>query len=245
MEYNFDKSIELISFKLCPFANRSVITLKEKNVDFDISYVDIFNKPDWFKDLSPLGKVPALRVDDNVVFESAVINEFIDEQFPGDMHPDTPLARARNRAWIEFGGELLMDQFHLFMTGEKASFEECLEKIRGKFNKLELQLGDGPYFNGEKFCLIDAAYAPLFLRFSIVDAIFPIGVMDGFPKIQRWSSALMMRDSVKCSVVDDFSDLFLKFFGDGYMVATLFDGRITDATQLPYSINRFQKTEVA
>lgn len=245
MEYKFDKSLELISFKLCPFANRSVVTLTEKGADFDISYVDILNMPDWFKELSPLGKVPALRVDNTVIFESAVINEFVDEIFPGSLQPETPLARAHNRAWIEFGGELLMDQFQLFMATDTSAFNEKISQIHNKFQKLESQLSGGTFLNGEKFCLIDAAYAPLFLRFSIVNAIFPIGIMDGFPKIQRWSSALLMRDSVKTSVVKDFSDLFLSFFANGHMVSNLFSGRIKQGVELPFSSNKSETTDAA
>ncbi len=74
---------QLISFVLCPFVQRSVITLKEKQVPFDITYVDLQNLPDWFNAISPMGKVPVLRVDEKrVLFESAVINEYLDETNP-------------------------------------------------------------------------------------------------------------------------------------------------------------------
>ena len=70
---------ELISFKLCPFVQRSVIVLLEKEAPFDITYIDLSNPPDWFKAISPMGKVPVLKVDDTVLFESAVIMEYLDE----------------------------------------------------------------------------------------------------------------------------------------------------------------------
>ncbi len=69
---------KLISFKICPYVQRSVITLKEKNVDFDIEYIDLANKPEWFLKISPLGRVPVLQVGEEVLFESAVINEYLD-----------------------------------------------------------------------------------------------------------------------------------------------------------------------
>lgn len=63
---------ELVSFELCPFVQRSVITLNEKGVPFDIRYISLKDKPDWFLDISPLGKVPVLIVDEGtVLFESA------------------------------------------------------------------------------------------------------------------------------------------------------------------------------
>ena len=67
---------QLISFVLCPYVQRSVITLKEKQVPFTITYIDLQNPPDWFLAISPMGKVPVLRMaQDQVLFESAVINE--------------------------------------------------------------------------------------------------------------------------------------------------------------------------
>ena len=86
---------ELISFKLCPFVQRSVITLKHKGVPFEVKYIDLENKPDWFLRLSPTGKVPVLKVGDTVLFESAVINEYLNDVNPPSMHPADPLDRAR------------------------------------------------------------------------------------------------------------------------------------------------------
>ncbi|NOX75910.1 MAG: glutathione S-transferase family protein [Gammaproteobacteria bacterium] len=88
---------ELISFNICPYVERSVITLAEKGVDFDITYIDVYDPPVWFRDISPLGKVPVLRYGDAVIFESAIINEFLDEITPPPLHPTDPLTRAQHR----------------------------------------------------------------------------------------------------------------------------------------------------
>ncbi len=61
-------SLHLISFKTCPFVQRAVITLKHKNIDFDITYIDLADPPDWFLEISPLEKVPVLKVDDEILF---------------------------------------------------------------------------------------------------------------------------------------------------------------------------------
>ncbi|MEE8212846.1 MAG: glutathione S-transferase family protein, partial [Acidiferrobacterales bacterium] len=95
--------IRLISFELCPYVQRCVMTLLEKGVAHDIDYVDLSDRPDWFVELSPLGKVPVLEVtrDDGskvVLFESVVINEYLDEVTEGSMLPADPLDRAHSRA---------------------------------------------------------------------------------------------------------------------------------------------------
>ena len=77
-------NFRLISFALCPYVQRCVMTLREKEVAYDIDYIDLSDRPDWFVELSPLGKVPVLEVtrDDGskvVLFESVVINEYLDD----------------------------------------------------------------------------------------------------------------------------------------------------------------------
>ena len=91
--------LELVSFKTCPFVQRSVVTLLHKRAPYRIRYVDLADPPQWFLELSPAKKAPILVVDgEHVVFESAVINEFVDEVTPGRLHPSDPLPRALNRS---------------------------------------------------------------------------------------------------------------------------------------------------
>ncbi len=104
--------LKLVSHDLCPYVQRAAIALDEKGVPFERINVDLANKPDWFTTLSPLGKVPLLKVErregsEAVLFESAVILECLEETLPGPLHPDDPLVRARHRSWIEFGSACL------------------------------------------------------------------------------------------------------------------------------------------
>src|SRR4051794_30341009 len=99
--------LTLVSHALCPYVQRAAIVLKEKNVAFERVDVDLAHKPDWFLRLSPLGKTPVLVVDGEALFESAVICEYLDETRPPRLHPPDALARARERAWMEFGSAVL------------------------------------------------------------------------------------------------------------------------------------------
>lgn len=200
--------LELVSFKLCPFVQRSVITLLEKGHDFQISYINLDAPPQWFKDISPLCKVPVLKVEGNVLFESAVINEYIDEITPPSLHPVDPLIKAKNRAWIEFGSELLMTQFRFITAQDKNSHQTNLKELQEKLQRLETVLNGGSFFNGEQFSLVDTAYAPLFMRLALLKQWTKIDFYDNLPKIQHWSDALLAKESVKNSVVRDFADLF-------------------------------------
>jgi len=198
--------LELVSFKLCPFVQRSVITLLEKGHDFQISYINLDDPPQWFKDISPLCKVPVLKVGEEVLFESAVINEYIDEITQPSLHPQNPLMKAKNRAWIEFGSELLMTQFRFVMSQDKNSYETNLKELKEKLQRLENTLSGGTFFNGEQFSLVDTAYAPLFMRLELLKQWANLDF--NLPKIQRWSAALLAKESVQKSVVDEFANLF-------------------------------------
>jgi glutathione S-transferase len=205
-------SLELVSFILCPFVQRAVITLKEKGVAYDVTYIDLDNPPDWFKNISPFGKVPLLKTEGEVLFESAIINEYLDETFPPSLHPDSPLIRAKHRGWVEFGSSLLFDQFKLIMAKDEDERQQQMESLGGSFARLSDAKGDGRYFSGDSFSLVDAAFAPLFMRFDILKKYLPEleGLMPS--KLQVWARELALRPSVSDSVVSDFEPRFVEFF---------------------------------
>ena len=213
---------QLISFKICPFVQRSVIVMQEKGVDYDITYINPKEPPDWFKDISPLGKVPVLQIGDEVLFESAVIMEYLDEVNPPSLHPVDPLLKAKNRAWIEFASTILASQFNMVMAKEQEDHEKAKNEVKAKLAMLEQQVA-GPYFNGTHFALVDIAFAPIFMRIQFLEGWHPMGLMDGLPKVSAWSETLLDRESVKNSTVEDLQELYHGHIsGSGGYGASLF-----------------------
>jgi len=196
--------LTLISFDLCPYVQRAAIALTEKGVRFERRTVDLANKPDWFKAMSPLGKVPLLQVDDEVLFESAVIVEYLEETQSKPLHPGDPLERARHRAWMEFGSSILADIWTIETTADADAFEAKRRTLREKFARLDGELADGPWFAGERFTLVDAVFAPVFRYFDVFDRIVDLGIFDGMSKVQTWRRALAARPSVREAVVADY-----------------------------------------
>jgi len=209
---------ELVSFKLCPFVQRSVIVMKEKNVDYDITYINLMAPPAWFKVISPLGKVPLLKVGDTVLFESAVIMEYLDEVNPPSLHPTDPLQKAQNKAWNEFASTLLETQFRMVIGAKDEESCDAAEKeLKSKLALLEPMI-QGDYFNGDEFALTDAAYAPFFMRLNLLEQWHPMGLIDELPKVKAWSNNLLQRATVKESVVEGFAELYRGFISgkDGF-----------------------------
>lgn len=201
--------LELISTKRCPFVQRSIITLNHKGIDHRMTYVDLDDPPLWFLDLSPLGQVPALRVDgESVIFESAVINEFLDEVTPGQLHPVDPLQRAINKSWIEFGGSCCSLTFQIMVAPDQEAYKDIITQLAVNLGRVEQVLGDGPFFNGDKFALIDAAYAPIFIRLDLFRDLLGIQITEDLPKIHAWQATLLDLPEVQQARVPELPDLF-------------------------------------
>jgi glutathione S-transferase len=202
--------LRLISFPLCPYVQRAAILLLEKGVEFERVDIDLANKPDWFLKLSPLGKVPVLVVEqdgkEQVLFESAVIAEYLDEVLEPRLHPAEPLEKARHRAWIEFASATLADIYGFYTTPDRETFEAKRDAIAAKFERLEAQLGQGPFFAGQQFSIVDAAFAPAFRYFDLFDRLTDHKLFEGKPKLAAWRQALAKRPSVRDAVVADFQD---------------------------------------
>ncbi|WP_159589275.1 glutathione S-transferase family protein [Chelativorans xinjiangense] len=201
----------LVSFDLCPYVQRAAIVLKEKSVPFERIDIDLENKPDWFLKISPRGKVPLLKVGDEVLFESAAIVEYLDETYAPRLHPEDAIARARHRAWMEFGSAALSDIWTIETTGDRAAFDAAVAALKEKFSRIEAELGDGPYFAGEAFTIVDAVFAPAFRYFDVIDTIADLGVFDGLPKVQAWRKTLAARPSVREVVAPDYNDRLHRF----------------------------------
>lgn len=204
--------LKLVSFDLCPFVQRSVITLRYKQVDFDIEYIDLENPPGWFLEISPLGKVPLLIVDgETVLFESAVINEFVDDITPPRLQQDDPLARALDRGWVEYGSQCIMDQYTLMVASDAKAFDEAHHRVLAQLARLEHKLGDGPWFNGARFSLVDSTCAPLLMRYAILNRRHRLFDDDDYPRLHRWWQALAGLEAVRGSVPADFEDRLMAY----------------------------------
>jgi glutathione S-transferase len=136
--------LTLVSHHLCPYVQRAVIALEEKGVPFERIDIDLANKPQWFLDVSPLGKTPVLLVDGTPVFESAVICDYLDETAGPQLHPADPLERATHRGWIEFASATLSVIGSFYAAADDAAYDSAAATLRQGFAMLERHLSTGP-----------------------------------------------------------------------------------------------------
>ena len=140
--------LRLISHKLCPYVQRAVIVATEKGIPFERVDIDLANKPDWFLAMSPTGKVPVLEVtgedgQTHILFESAVIAEFLDEISDERLLAADPLHRARERAWIEYASATLADIGRFYSAPTVVEFDDARQALLRRLASLGAEIA-GP-----------------------------------------------------------------------------------------------------
>ncbi|MBP2442755.1 glutathione S-transferase family protein [Rhizobium leguminosarum] len=209
--------LTLISHHLCPYVQRAAIVLLEKGVPFERINIDLTNKPDWFLKISPLGKVPLLRIEEEdgseaVLFESSVICEYLEETQAGTaLHPKDALTRARHRGWMEFGSSVLSDLWGYETAQDELQLDAKRKALIVKFATLEGALGDGSYFSGGSFSLVDAVFAPVFRYFDLFDTLGDSGIFSRLERVKRWRRTLSERTSVRAAVGADYPQRLTEF----------------------------------
>lgn len=202
----------LVSFKTCPWVQRSAIVLREKNTPFELRHIEPDNRPDWFLAISPHKKVPVLRIDDSLsLFESNAINEYLDETIAPRLHPEDPIERAVNRAWTDYVPSFASAVTATAYADTEADYAAAAEKIPDAFGRLEKALekqGSGPFFNGAKYSLVDAAYAPFLQRYHFLDRVRRLGHLEKFSRLKAWTEALLARPSTHTFPAAEFEAMY-------------------------------------
>ncbi len=159
----------LYSGTTCPFSQRCRLVLFEKGMDFEIRDVDLFNKPEDISTMNPYGQVPILVERELILYESNIINEYIDERFPHpQLMPADPLQRARARLMLfNFEKELFV-HVHVLENEKSNSSNKVLDKARAEIRDRLTQLAPlfvkNKYMLGDEFSMLDVAVAPLLWR---------------------------------------------------------------------------------
>jgi glutathione S-transferase len=202
--------LHLISHHLCPYVQRAVIVLSEKSIPHRRSFIDLADKPEWFRALSPTGRVPLLETGGQVLFESQVIAEYLDETTPGSLHPADALERARHRAWIEFGSDTLAAIGKLYNAPDEAAFSAAADTLRGRLERIAPEVA-GVFFAGDSFHMVDGVWGTIFRYFDTFDAIGDFGLMPAQGRMAEWRAAVAARPSVSEAPPEGYPDRLMVF----------------------------------
>lgn len=221
-------NIQLYFAKGSTFSQRTRVVLLEKGVDFTATEVDLQNKPDWFTQISRYGKVPAIKHGDIELFESSIINEYLEEVFPEPaLLPSDPGAKAIARIWIDYANTRLVPAFNKLLRGKDSTEQE---QGRREFLEALLYLeqegisklsGNGPYWLGENFSLVDISFYPWFERLPVLEHFRNFTLPTETPRLQEWWNVVRDRPSIKAveNPVSYYIERFTKFLGEPAVAA--------------------------
>ncbi len=151
----------------CPFSQRCRFVLFEKGMDFEIVDVDIFNKPEDLAVMNPYNQVPVLVERDLILYESNIINEYIDERFPHpQLMPGDPVLRARSRLFLYSFEKELFSHVQVLEKADASTKEQNLARnaIAEQLTMVAPVFAKQKHMLGEEFSMVDVAIAPLLWR---------------------------------------------------------------------------------
>ncbi len=204
--------IKLVTSKFSPYCHRVEMVLIEKNISYEKEVIDLQHRPDKFVKDSPLGKVPLLYVDGKVLFESIAICEYLEEIFPEiPLHPKNPYDKAWHRAWMEFSNGILAGTFSIALSTNQEQFDIKKAEIISKLAVIDKHLKFGPYFDGEKFSLIDACLASALKPLTFIDNKFTLEIFDLHKNVATYTEGVITRGSLHKALPSDYEEIFKSY----------------------------------
>lgn len=228
LEKRMSHSLEIFTASVCPFAQRCIILLEEKGLTYTKTEIDLANKPKDFAKISPYGKVPVLRQDEYYIYESLIINEYLDEVFPEKkLLAENAYLRAQMRIWTTFvQTEFVPVHYKLLMSQEPELYPELREQLSNVFYQIEQALaqcgGQGPFWFGDKISLTDINNYPFFERFVTNEYYRQAKIPEDCTRVKRWIEAMRQHPSVQVtSNPPEFYIERYKRYADGTRVVAI------------------------
>jgi len=200
--------LQFYSNDACPFAYRVRLTLAEKAIAHESHTIDLLNIPDWYYKISPTGNVPLIKNDDDIVWESTIINEYLEDAYPAvPLLPDNPVERAHARIWIDYCNTTFQPNYcGLVFELDKSKHDAIRTILHDSLKYLDEGLAKtapGPYWLGEKLSLVDLTYYPFFEHAPVLSHYRQFNIPAEHKHIHRWLEAMRERPSVKANQCDD------------------------------------------
>jgi glutathione S-transferase len=183
---------------------RTRMVLHEKGIGFEVREVDLSNKSEEFLSVSPYGKVPVLRVNGTTLYESNIVNEYLDEVYDSPkLMPENPEERALVRSWMAFADDYFFPSVYRVRMGLQRGYsEDEIQEAKGKLydalSRLEHQLEGGEYVVGE-YSLADIAHAGNFHRLGVLANSGEVS-LEKYPDVMVWIERVESRESYEASM---------------------------------------------
>jgi len=205
-------SLNLLTVAFSPYGQRVETLLLEKNISYNKEQIDLGNKPNWFSDISPLGKIPVLLVDDKPLFESLAILEYIEATYTETIfHPKNQFVLAWHRGWMEFSNTLLSLTFGLVFADNSQIISQKQEELKNKLALFAKQLKQQPYFNGDFFSILDITMASAMQPLLFLSENFNLNLFENLDNLLQYANNVVSRPNFIKSLPENYSQIFENF----------------------------------
>lgn len=220
-------TLQLYFTKRSTFSQRTRIVLSEKKIDFTPIEVDLANKSAELLKVSRYGKVPAIKHGDVELYESAIVNEYLDEVFPEPpLLPKDPAQKAIARIWIDYANTRFAPAFNKLLRGQDAQEQE---QGRREFTEALLYIEqeglgkrshNGAYWLGEQLSLVDISFYPWLERLPLLQHFRKFELPAETPQLQQWANQLRNHPSIQptSNSTEYYIESFTKILGEPTVV---------------------------
>ncbi|XP_072017547.1 glutathione S-transferase omega-1-like [Amphiura filiformis] len=209
--------LRLYSMKFCPFAERTRLVLQAKNIPHEIVNIKLWDKPEWFADKNPITKVPVLEQVGNIVYESLIVADCLDELYPDQrpLYSKDVYQKAQDKMVIAFFEDKVIGTFYKSRQAWGKD-QEATDKLLTEFGKLNEKLKNRgtTFFGGDQPGMVDFMLWPFIVR---VKSYWVLGenvdLPDSFAFLQAWKAHMMEDPTVKSTILpdkayDEFGDFY-------------------------------------
>jgi stringent starvation protein A len=166
--------MQLYSGTTCPFSHRCRFVLYEKGMDFQVIDVDLYNKPEDIAVMNPYNRLPVLVERDLILYESNIINEYIDERFPHpQLMPADPVMRARARLFLHRFEKELFIHIDALEGGNQKQVDRARVQVRDSLLQIAPVFAKHKYMLGDDYSMLDVAITPLLWRLDYYGVQMP------------------------------------------------------------------------
>ncbi len=211
--------IKIVSFTICPFVQRVTAALEARNLAYEVEYISLRDKPQWFMEISPNGQVPVMITESGTaLFESDAIIEYIEDEYGPLESGVSNEQRALDRAWSYLAAKNYLAQCGMMSSKDKATLQQKEAKLKVVLRKVEQQLsGNTLFFKSDQLSNVDIAWLPLLHRAAIIEAATIEreschDLLSDLPKVKAWQAALLQTGLADKSVATDFLEKFKGFY---------------------------------
>ncbi len=205
-------NLKLLTSAFSPYGQRVETLLLEKNISYSKEFIDLSNKPSWFVETSPLGKIPVLLVDDRPLFESLAILEYLEATYTENiLHPKNQFVLAWHRGWMEFSNTLLSLAFGLVFADNAQTIIDKQQELKNKLALFAKQLKYQPYFNGDFFSILDIAMASAMQPLLFLSEKFNLNLFENLDNLLQYANNVVSRPSFVKSLPENYVQIFENF----------------------------------